>query len=114
MKLLRRLFCKKHYLEMAVNEDFTKNGVVETVMFAYYDTSSNLKVLIDCIELHDYDNETLNSFISILEQKVINTKKWREGKRLSQGGLGNWAGRLWNLEDMITMLKSKKVRNNLK
>lgn len=112
-KFVQRLYIKKSYLEKAVNLEFTESGIVQSVMFSYYDTQRNLDIARACLNLYKYDEDTLNSFISKLEVTLKEHIEWKKRRDkiklyLSQGGLGNWAGKKWDLENMIKLLKNSK------
>lgn len=111
MKFIQRLFIRKNHLQKAVNEDFTDSGIVKSVSFFYSNTEDNLKVLKKCLYLYKYDTKTIKESIEVLEEKLKNTIEWKKRRDeikvyLSQGGLGNWAGRKNTLEDMIKTLKN--------
>lgn len=111
MKFIQRLFIRKNHLQKAVNEDFTDSGIVKSVAFFYSNTEDNLKVLKKCLYLYKYDTKTIKESIEVLEEKLKNTIEWKKRRDeikvyLSQGGLGNWAGRKNTLEDMIKTLKN--------
>lgn len=112
MKFIQRLFYKKHFLQKAVNLDFTETGVVWSVNFAYYETENNLKVLKKCLKLYRYGNKEISEAINSLEKTLKGTIEWKEDmdrrkRYLSQGGLGNWYGKKCTIEEMIKLLKTK-------
>ena len=114
MKFIQRLFIRKNHLQKAVNEDFTDSGIVKSVSFFYSNTENNIKVLKKCLYLYKYDKKTILESITILEDKLKDTMEWKKRRDevkayLSQGGLGNWAGRKNTLEDMIETLKNYEI-----
>jgi hypothetical protein len=113
MKTLIRLFIKRNYIEKAINFEFTKNHSSNVVLFYYSDTSKNLTILKKCLSLYKYTNEELDNYIEVLTKKLTSHIEWKENnrKRLSQAGLGNWARKKRDLEDMLKELKSG-VKNN--
>ena len=111
MKFIQRLFIRKNHLQKAVNEDFTNSGIVKSVSFFYSNTENNVKVLKKCLYLYKYDKKTISESINILEDKLKDTIEWKKRRDevkayLSQGGLGNWAGRKNTLKEMIETLKN--------
>ena len=113
MKFIQRLFIRKNHLQKAVKEDFTNSGIIQKVSFFYSETENNLKVLKKCLYLYKYDTKTILESIRILKDKVKDTIEWKNNRDkmklyLTQGGLGNWAGRKNTLKSMITELEKYK------